>query len=68
MTVPLAVATKPYKSLPFTPIIEVHSKAYMVMFHLMASYPINEYGSVSGSLEKHRSELLFAYDFMIQGY
>lgn len=68
LTVPLAVATKPYKRLPFTPIIEVHEKCYMVMFHLMASYPINEYGAVVGNLEKHRSELLSAYDFMIQGY
>jgi toxin CcdB len=68
LTVPLAVSPKQYKSLPFTPMIEVHGKAYMVMFHLMASYPINEYGSVIGNLEKDRSMLLSAYDFMIQGY
>ena len=68
LTVPLAVAPKQNKSLPFTPMIEVHGKNYMVMFHLMASYPINEYGSVIGNLEKDRSALLGAYDFMIQGY
>ncbi|MDD2828206.1 MAG: CcdB family protein [Sulfuricurvum sp.] len=68
LTVPLAVSPKQYKSLPFTPMIEVNGKNYMVMFHLMASYPINEYGSVIGNLEKDRSILLGAYDFMIQGY
>lgn len=68
LTVPLAVASQQYKSLPFTPLIEVHGKAYMVMFHLMASYPINEYGTMVGNLEKDRSTLLGAYDFMIQGY
>jgi hypothetical protein len=66
--VPLAVATKQYKSLPFTPMLEVHGKNYMAMFHLMASYLLNEYGSVIGNLEKDRSRLLGAYDFMIQGY
>lgn len=68
LTVPLAVAPKQNKSLPFTPMIEVHSKNYMVMFHLMASYPITEYGTLIGSLDKERSILLGAYDFMIQGY
>jgi len=67
LTVPLAVASQQYK-LPFTPLIEVHGKAYMVMFHLMASYPINEYGTLIGNFEKDRSVLLGAYDFMIQGY
>ncbi len=69
LTVPLTVAAKQNKrSLPFTPMIEVHGKNYMAMFHLIASYPINEYGSIIGNLEKDRSMLLGAYDFMIQGY
>lgn len=68
LTVPLAVATKSQKPLLITPIIEVHSTRYLVMFHLMASYPINEYGTAVGNLENDRSELLAAYDFMIQGY
>lgn len=68
LTVPLAVATKSHKSLPITPMIEMDGKHYSVMFHLMASYPINEYGTAIGNLENHRSELLAAYDFMIQGY
>lgn len=68
VTVPLAIALKQSKSLPFTPVIDVNGQNYMVMFHLMASYPINEYGSAIGNLEKDRSVLLGAYDFMIQGY
>jgi toxin CcdB len=68
LTVPLTVAIKSHKSLPITPLIEVHSKRYLVMFHLMASYPTNEYGTLIGNLDKYRGELLAAYDFMIQGY
>lgn len=68
MIVPLAVPRYERHTLPLTPLVSVNGKKYTAMFNVMASYPVSELGRGIANLADVRSELLGAYDFVIQGY
>ena len=69
MIVPLSpVDLVPWPLAVLNPVFLLEGKRVVALFDELSAYPKSELGEKAASFAKHRTEIMAALDFLIQGY
>ena len=63
---PLAIAPKPAQML--NPVFQLNGEAYSMVTQYMAAVPVKMLKGNALSLQEHRTEIVAAIDFLLQGF